>query len=87
MSLLFPALFSLVVNQAPASERSHAVGTFSLFFDMSQGLGAPLLGIGVDVFGTDRAAFIGGAAFALGGLVLARTRLARLVARTTAPAT
>ena len=68
MSLLFPALFSLVVNQAPASERSHAVGTFSLFFDMSQGLGAPLLGIGVDVFGTDRAAFIGGAAFAVGGL-------------------
>ena len=86
MSLLFPALFSLVVNQAPASERSHAVGTFSLFFDMSQGLGAPLLGIGVDVFGTDRAAFIGGAAFAVGGLVLARTRLAGMVARTEADA-
>src|SRR3546814_10418911 len=37
-SLLFPALFTLAVNGAPAEERSHAVGTFSLFFDLSQGL-------------------------------------------------
>ncbi|HEX4902012.1 MAG TPA: MFS transporter, partial [Acidimicrobiales bacterium] len=49
MSLLFPALFTAAVNGAPASERSHAVGTFSLFFDLSQGLGAPALGLAVAV--------------------------------------
>lgn len=77
MSLLFPALFGLVVNRAPAAERSHAVGTFSLFFDLSQGVGAPLLGVAVEVFGTDRAAFVVGAIVAVAGLVLARARLPR----------
>lgn len=75
MSLLFPALFTLAVNSAPADERSHAVGTFSLFFDLSQGLGAPALGLAVTAFGTERAAFVVGALVALGGLVLANTRL------------
>ena len=75
MSLLFPALFILAVNGAPASERSHAVGTFSLFFDLSQGLGAPALGILVTVFGGERAAFVGGAVAAVAGLVLANTKL------------
>ena len=75
MSLLFPALFTLAVNDAPAEERSHAVGTFSLFFDLSQGLGAPALGLAVTAFGTERAAFVVGALVALGGLVLANTRL------------
>lgn len=75
MSLLFPALFTLAVNGAPAEERSHAVGTFSLFFDLSQGLGAPVLGLAVTAFGTERAAFVVGALVALGGLVLANTRL------------
>ncbi len=75
MSLLFPALFTLAVNGAPAEERSHAVGTFSLFFDLSQGLGAPALGLAVTAFGTERAAFVVGSLVAIGGLVLANTRL------------
>lgn len=75
MSLLFPALFILAVNGAPASERSHAVGTFSLFFDLSQGLGAPALGLLVTIFGVERAAFVGGAVMAAIGLVVANTRL------------
>ncbi|HEX7135063.1 MAG TPA: MFS transporter [Iamia sp.] len=75
MSLLFPALFGLTVNTAPAAERSHAVGTFSLFFDLSQGVGAPLLGFVVTQVGSDRAAFVTAALIALVGLVLTRTRL------------
>ena len=75
MSLLFPALFTLAVNDAPTSERSHAVGTFSLFFDLSQGLGAPALGLAVTAFGTERAAFVLGALVAVAGLVAANTRL------------
>lgn len=80
MSLLFPALFILAVNNAPAEERSHAVGTFSLFFDLSQGLGAPALGILVTVFGAERAAFVGGAVMAVVGLYVANTRLRRSMA-------
>jgi predicted MFS family arabinose efflux permease len=79
MSLLFPALFGLTVNTAPAAERSHAVGTFSLFFDLSQGVGAPVLGVVVDVVGSDRAAFVTAAVIALVGLVAARTKLAARV--------
>ncbi len=75
MSLLFPALFTLTVNNAPNDERSHAVGTFSLFFDLSQGLGAPALGIIVTITGGERSAFLAAALVALVGLVLANTKL------------
>ena len=75
MSLLFPALFILAVNNAPQAERSHAVGTFSLFFDLSQGLGAPALGVLVTVFDAERAAFVGGAVAAVAGIVVANTWL------------
>lgn len=75
MSLLFPALFTVAVNNAPAAERSHAVGTFSLFFDLSQGLGAPALGLLVTLFGAEQAAFVGGAVMAAIGLVVANTKL------------
>lgn len=75
MSFLFPALFTLAVNDAPVEERSHAVGTFSLFFDLSQGLGAPALGLAVTAFGTERAAFVLGALIAVVGLVVANTWL------------
>ncbi len=77
MALLFPALFGLVVERAPEHERSHAVGTFSLFFDLSQGVGAPLLGVFVTITGTERAAFVVGAVVALVGIVVARVRLPR----------
>lgn len=75
MALLFPALFGLVVDRAPDDERSHAVGTFSLFFDLSQGVGAPVLGVFVTLAGTDRAAFVVGAIVAAVGLVVARAQL------------
>lgn len=75
MSLLFPALFTVAVTRAPAAERSHAIGTFSLFFDVAQGLGAPILGLAVTGFGTERAAFVVGALVAVGGIGLANTRL------------
>ena len=45
MSLLFPALFSAVMAEVPEDQRSQAVGTFSLFFDLANGLGAPFLGL------------------------------------------
>lgn len=56
MSLLYPALFSAALEGVPDHERSQAVGTFSLFFDLSQGIGAPLLGV-VVALSSERGAF------------------------------
>ena len=56
MSLLYPALFSAALHDVPEHERSQAVGTFSLFFDLSQGVGAPLLGV-VVALSSERGAF------------------------------
>jgi predicted MFS family arabinose efflux permease len=80
MSLLFPALFTLAVNNAPDAERSHAVGSFSLFFDLSQGLGAPILGLIVTLTGAERPAFLAAALVAVAGLVITNTRLRAAVA-------
>ncbi len=75
MALLFPAMFSAVMHAAPEEERSHAVGTFSLFFDLSQGLGAVVLGV-VVALSSERGAFLVGALVAVAGLVLLRQRVA-----------
>jgi MFS family permease len=75
MALLFPAMFSAVMHAAPEEERSHAVGTFSLFFDLSQGIGAVILG-GVVALSGERGAFLAGALMALVGLGLLRQRVA-----------
>ncbi len=49
-SFLFPALFALVVDDAPEAERSHAISTLSLFFDLAFGLGGPVIGLVSDTF-------------------------------------
>lgn len=78
-SLLYPALFPLVVDGAPEHERSQAIATFTLFFDVSQGLGAFVLGV-VVTLSSERWAFGAAGLLALLGLVLLRTsaRSARL---------
>lgn len=43
-TFLFPALFALVVDRAPEEERSQAIGSFSMFFDLAFGFGGPLIG-------------------------------------------
>ena len=66
MSLLYPALFSAALEAVPEHERSQAVGTFSLFFDLSQGVGAPVLGV-VVALSSERGAFAVSAAIAAVG--------------------
>jgi MFS family permease len=75
MSLLFPALFSAAMIGVPEEERSQAVGTFSLFFDLANGLGAPLLGLIVSV-ADYRGAFLASAGVAALGFA-AQIRLQR----------
>lgn len=50
-ALAFPALMTIAVNRAPASERGSVMGTFTAFFDLSFGVGAIALGAVAHVSG------------------------------------
>ena len=73
MSLMYPALLLLALDGVSDSDRASVVGTFSSFFDASQGLGAFICGAVVAVTG-NRGAFTTGAVCAVAGLVLLRAR-------------
>jgi MFS family permease len=69
MSLLYPALLNAVFEVTPASERTHAVGSFSLFFDISQGLGATVVGAVITMSGDrTQVGFLVAGLFAVAGL-------------------
>jgi MFS family permease len=72
MSQLYPSMLMLALTGVPETERGSAVGTTSSFFDLSQGVGAVLLGAVVALAGY-RGSFVAAAAMALGGLVLLRS--------------
>lgn len=64
-SLLFPSLALMVVNRVPEQRRGVAMGTFTAFFDLGVGLGAPAAGLAAALGGYE-AAFGLAAAAALG---------------------
>jgi MFS family permease len=68
-SLLFPSLALMVVSDAGERRRAEALGTYTAFFDLGFGLGAPLLGVISSLAGYP-AAFWAAAGFALAGGVI-----------------
>jgi MFS family permease len=85
MSLLYPAFFLLALHGVPESERASAVGTISVFFDLSQGLGAVIVG-GVAALTDAQGAFAAGGCSAILGLAAMRVIRGRLVNVAPAPA-
>jgi MFS family permease len=69
MSLMYPSMLTLALTGIPDTERGAVVGTVSTFFDLSQGLGALIIGVAADLT-TDQGGFLAGAALGLLGLFL-----------------
>ena len=67
-SLLYPALMVAAVDGVPANERAQAMSTFTMFFELSGGIGGPVLGVVAWMSGTTVAAFYGAAVLAATGL-------------------
>ncbi|HYU60648.1 MAG TPA: MFS transporter [Solirubrobacterales bacterium] len=74
-STLYPSLLLVVVDRVPETRRGSAVGTFTAFFDIGVGLGAPLTGAAVALGGVYAAAFWLAAACAAVSAVTIATRL------------
>ncbi len=72
-ALAFPALMTMAIRSAPATERSAVVGTFTAFFDLAFGLGAISLG-GVASIAGYGGAFVTAAAVAFAGLAVLTAR-------------
>jgi MFS family permease len=80
----FPALMTLAVSGAPATERSSVVGTFSACAEIGFAVGAISLGAIAAVAGYDGVFVVCSVAPLLGALVLARTPAPRSLAVTDA---
>jgi MFS family permease len=75
-SLAFPALMTMAIRNAPASERGAVVGTFTAFFDLSFGIGSVSAGTIAAFLGYEGAfVFAGGVAGVGLVLLLARARI------------
>src|SRR5918996_1766008 len=73
IALARPALMSLAIGSAPASERGWVIGTFTAFIDLGFGLGPVALGIVAAVLGYG-GTFLTGAGAAAAGLLLLLAR-------------
>jgi predicted MFS family arabinose efflux permease len=51
-SFLYPTLLTAAIYGVPDNERARAVSTFSLAFELSSGLGGPILGLSASTWGT-----------------------------------
>jgi MFS family permease len=85
MALLYPALMAFTVNSVSEQERSRALATFTMFFEVGTVVGGLVLGPLAHWSG-ERGAFAGGAALAVTGVWVLRTRLLPVAERRESPA-
>jgi len=78
VAFLVPALLTLAVSRVPADERGRVVGTASVFWDLSLGIGPVLLGL-VAVRAGYGAAFTVSAVASIAGLLLLVARRRSLI--------
>jgi MFS family permease len=71
MSLMYPSMLTLALTGVPDHERGSAVGTISSAVDLSQGVGAAMLGVAVSIGGYP-GAFATSAVLSGAGLLLLR---------------
>ncbi len=71
MSLMYPSMLTLALTGVPEQERGSAVGTISSAVDLSQGIGAAMLGVAVSLSGY-AGAFVTAAVLSGAGLLLLR---------------
>jgi predicted MFS family arabinose efflux permease len=75
-SLAFPSFGVEAMRRVPARNRGVALGAYTASFDLTMGVGVPLLGMVVGTFGY-RAAFAAGALAGLASLLVAIVLAAR----------
>jgi len=80
-ALIYPSLSLVVVNRVPEERRGAALGTFTAFFDVGIGLGAPVCGVAASAWGYP-AAFWLASACALGTAAAAGAGIRRARAAT-----
>lgn len=69
MSFQYPALMAMALNDAPESERTRVLASFTMFFDVGTILGALVLGVVAEAT-SKRGGFFGGAVMCVVALVL-----------------
>ncbi|MCY3894780.1 MAG: MFS transporter [Acidimicrobiaceae bacterium] len=69
-SLLYPSLMLAAVDGVPPNERARAVSTFTMFFELSAGIGGPILGFTAAVVGATVGAFYAAAVLSAVGIAL-----------------
>ncbi len=67
-SLLFPSLSLVVVSRTPEDRRGSAMGTFTAFFDLGVGLGAPIAGVIAEFYGY-QGLFLAASGLAIAGAI------------------
>jgi MFS family permease len=75
MAFMYPSLMALVVNRVDDAERTSALSSFTMFFELGTVVGGLLLGAVAEVLGK-RAGFVGGAVMCLVGLGVLWRRVA-----------
>ena len=71
MAFLYPSLMANVVNRVDDDERSSALSSFTMFFEVGSVVGGVALGALGEIF-AKRAGFLGGAVIAAAGIVVMR---------------